>query len=119
VEELEGAVTRIRDELGAARNALAAHREAELDLEAAALAGAASGRDGLTAVQGAWDRRPAEELRGLALRVTASPRTLALLGTAGEKAQLVLARSEDLTIDLRPALQAALATLGGDRKRVA
>ena len=41
-----------------------------------------------------------EQLRGLALRLTASPQTLALLGTAGEKAQLVLARSEDLTQDL-------------------
>ena len=113
--ELEDSVTRLREELAAARNALAAHREAALDAEASGLATSASRHNGLATVQRAWDQRPVEELRGLALRLTSARQTLVLLGTAGEKAQLVLARSEELALDLRPALQAALAALGGGK----
>ncbi|MGE0442068.1 MAG: alanyl-tRNA editing protein [Gemmatimonadales bacterium] len=112
VPEIPEAVERLQGELQSARRELRGHQEAALDREAEVLrAEAAGGR----LVQRAWSGRSAEEIRGLALRLTAAPGIVALLAGGAERTQFVFARSEDLATDLRPALDAALAVIGGGK----
>jgi alanyl-tRNA synthetase len=115
VGELPAAVSRLQEELKAARRELARHHEEALGREALELRDGARGDRPRVVVARAWEARPVEELRSLALKATSLPDTIVLLGTAGERAQFVFARSENLTVDLRPALDAALAAIGGGR----
>jgi hypothetical protein len=66
-------------------------------------------------VAAAWVDRPVEEVKAIAVRLAQEPGVVALLGSAGARAQLVFARSEDVTLDLKSAFHAALACLGGGR----
>ena len=113
--ELADAVRRLQGDLQEARRALAKYHDADLDREAAALLALAIDQPGRRLVRHSFDRRSVEDLKGLGLRLTATPGVVALLGTGGDRAQFVLARSEDLILDLRPALQAALAVVGGGK----
>ena len=115
VPELADTVHRLQGELQETRRGLAKHHEAELDREAEELRATATAAGGLRTIQQGFDRRPIEDLKGLSLRLTTAPATIALLGAGGDRAQFVLARSDELTIDLRPALQAALAVVGGGK----
>lgn len=63
-------------------------------------------------VAGVWENRPASDLQGLAQHLARRPKTIALLGLAGEKAHLVFACSEDAGVDVVPFLKAALAKFG-------
>jgi len=124
--ELPDSVTRLQASLQEARRELAAFRERELDAEAARLllSPASDSTEGfpgmailghLRLVSAAWTGRAVEEVKGLALRLTTQPGVIALLGIAGARAQVLFARSEDVTVDLRPAFDATLARLGGGR----
>ena len=115
VPELPDTVPRLHRELQEARRAVARHHEAELDREAAELQAAATVADGRRVLRRGFEGRSIEDLKGLCLRLTTEPGTIALLGSSGDRAQFVLARSEDQTTDLRPALQAALAVVGGGK----
>lgn len=114
-DDLPDAVARLESELRDARREVATLREAELDREAGGLLAAAPRRGSAGVVRLAWETRPVDELRELALRLTAAPQVVVLLGAGGAKSHLVLARSEDLALDLRPLLNAALAALGGGK----
>jgi alanyl-tRNA synthetase len=114
-DELPQAVARLRAEAQEARRALKAAREELLDGEAAALLAEAPSLNGWRLVRRAWQDREPAELRALAGRLAARPGAVALLGSAGPKAQIVLARSADISPDMRPALQSALAALGAGR----
>ena len=114
-EEIPTAVTKLRSELLTTRKALAHAHEADLGREAETLRGAATTTAGLTVVARAWEERTPDDLRGLALRITSVPNTVALLGSAGEKATLVAARSEELGFAMSGPLKAGLAALGGGR----
>ena len=124
--ELPDSVTRLQASLQEARRELAAFRERELDAEAARLllSPASDSTEGfpgmailghLRLVSVAWTGRAVEEVKGLALRLTTQPGVIALLGIAGARAQVLFARSEDVTVDLRPTFVATLARLGGRR----
>ncbi|HET9276127.1 MAG TPA: alanyl-tRNA editing protein [Gemmatimonadales bacterium] len=113
-DEVPGAVSRLRASLDETRRELALWKAAALRTEAERLASAAEDR-GSRVVLAAFENRPAEEIRELALRLTERPGTIALLGTSGARTQIVFARSEDLAADLRPGLDRALAELGGGR----
>ncbi len=115
VFELPQTVERLQLEFQEARRELARHHEGALDLEAAELRGAAVVRGGFRIVRKGFERRPVDDLKGLCLRVSAEPGTIVVLGAAGDRGQFVLARSEELATDLRPALQAALAAVGGGK----
>lgn len=115
VPEVPEAVVRLKADLAAARRELARHHEETLDREARALADQAVPRGGLRVVRRAWAGRPAEELRGLTLRLTGPGGAVSLLGTAGDKAQLILGQPEGGRLDLKAALDRALAGLGGGR----
>ena len=113
--ELGGSVARLQESLQEARRALAIQQERELDREAAGRLAAATSRAGLRIVRGVWSDRPVDQVKGLALRLTAEPGVVALLGVAGAKAQLLFGRSENLSLELKPAFDLALSRLGGGR----
>jgi alanyl-tRNA synthetase len=58
-------------------------------------------------------RRPFDELKLIAAGVTAASSSVAILCTADHKAQIVVSRSNDLPIDLRPIFRDAISHAGG------
>lgn len=115
VWELDQAVARLKAELQATRSVLRDAQARLLDREANDLLAAAPVQDGVRVVRAAFDTRDTADLRTLAGRLVGMPSTVAMLGAAGEKAQLVMARSADLPFDMRSMLTQALAALGTDR----
>ncbi len=113
--ELAESVTRLQGALTEARRQLTAFRERELDQEAVQLLASARGTGEFHLVRSAWGERPMDEVKGLALRITSEPGQVVLLGVAGPRAQLLFARSENVSLDLRPAFDQTLATLGGGK----
>ena len=113
--ELDQAVARLKAEHQELRRSLNAARAQLLDHEAVELAAAAETRNRLRLVRRAWPDRDPSELRGLAERLAKQPGMVALLGTAGSKAHLVLARAADVNKDMAALLKSALAVLGPAR----
>lgn len=66
-------------------------------------------RDGYTLVMHAFEGYDAGEVRQVVQRLIAHPTTIALCGVAGEKAMLIVARSDDLPHDMVPVLMRGLA----------
>ncbi|MDB4891790.1 MAG: hypothetical protein JWL61_3645, partial [Gemmatimonadetes bacterium] len=56
-----------------------------------------------------------DEVKGLALRLTTEPDVIVLFGIGGQRTQLIFARSENLSVNLKPAFDGALAALGGGK----
>lgn len=115
VWEIDQAVARLKAELQETRGALREAQTTLLDREADELWAAAPVENGVRVVRAAFDTRDVADLRALAGRLAGMPSTVVVLGAAGDKAQLVLARSADLPYDMRSALKQALAALGTDR----
>jgi alanyl-tRNA synthetase len=113
--EIVDAVARLSGTVVESRRALAAYRERELDEEAAQLVADATQCGAVRVVRRAFVGRPLEEVKGLALRVTDQPDVIALFGVAGPRAQLVFARSQSATLDLKPCFDQALGALGGGK----
>ena len=114
-ENIVDSVAKLATSVTEARRALAVYRERDLDDEATRLATTGTALAALTVVRAAWNDRPIDEVKGLALRLTNAPDVIALLGTTGARTQLVFARSENVTTNLKPAFDAALASLGGGK----
>lgn len=115
VWEVDQAVARLKAELQETRSALRDAQARLLDGEADDLLAASPVRDGVRIVKAVFDNRDTADLRALAGRLTGTSSTLVMLGAAGDKSQLVLARSADLSYDMRAVLKQALVTLGTDR----
>jgi alanyl-tRNA synthetase len=113
--EIVDAVGRLSTTVVESRRALAAYRERELDEEAARLLAAAKQSDALKTVRHAFSARPIDEIKGLALRLTAEPDVIVFFGIGGQRTQLIFARSENVTVDLKPLFDQALAALGGGK----
>ena len=113
--ELDEAVARLKAELKATRQALNAAQERLLEEEACRLLQTASRYGEMVIVRAAFAGREIGELRALASRLIRSPSVLALVGTSGDKAHLILARSADLSYDMAATLKQALMVLGSDR----
>jgi alanyl-tRNA synthetase len=111
IEALVDAATatqaRLRDEQLRSRRLL----DAAIEGEAGVLLAKSAERPAV--VTGSFDGRPLEELRALAMRLVALDRCVALLGTRGEKAQVVFAQSEGLPLDVPALVRDAVALLGG------
>lgn len=114
-EEVAEAVARLEGALQEARRETALWRAAALDAEAAGMVSGAETSGDVRVVVAAFQDRPGDELRELALKVTEREGMIVLLGTTGAKTQLVFARSDKVARDLKPLLDAALAELGGGR----
>lgn len=115
VWEIDQAVGRLRAELQETRSALREAQSRLLEREADELLAAATSHKGIRVIKAVFDNREVADLRALAGRLAGTPSTVVMLGTAGDKAQLILARSEDLPYDMSGVLKQALAALGTDR----
>jgi alanyl-tRNA synthetase len=114
--ELPAAVERLSSELTQARRALTVYRERDLDEEAQRLLQSATTSIGaVKVVHAAFDGRAIDDVKGLALRLTGASGVVALLGATGTRTQLVFARSEDVSLNLKPLFDAALVALGGGK----
>ena len=109
LEQQLAAQQQLAKQLRAARDELLQHECALLLLAPAAAAG------GRRVVCRAWSARAPEELRELARLLVAQPGAVALLGSAGEPARVVLACAADVALDMRPLLAGLLQQLGGER----
>lgn len=110
--ELIEAVNRIQNENKSLRSELKAAKSQLAKAEAASLiTGAGEGR----IVVRAFGDRSVDEVRALVTQITAAPGMVALLGAAGDKAQVIMGRAEDVALDVVPLLKSALKTLGSDR----
>jgi alanyl-tRNA synthetase len=113
VEELPQAIERLQGEARSARKERDHLRQEMLDYEAQALAGNGQPMGPIELVSVAFEERDVQEVRRLAARITERPGRVALLGVKGSKAQLVFARSADVTYDMRPLLRDACRLVGG------
>ncbi len=106
------AVARLRDEARVNAKALEAAQKSLAEFEARELlAAAAADATGGKTIISAWDNRDINALRGLAKRLCSEPGVLAVLGGAGERAMICVARSRDRREDAAVILRAALAHL--------
>jgi len=113
--EIVEAVGRLSSTLTESRRALATYRERELDEEAAQLRASATQSGGVSTVRRMFSGRPIDEIKGLALRLTTESDVIVLFGIGGPRTQLIFARSENVTTDLKPLFDRALAALGGGK----
>ncbi|MCZ7542561.1 MAG: DHHA1 domain-containing protein [Anaerolineae bacterium] len=113
--EVDHAVARLKAELKATRTALNQARAQQVEYEAVALRDSATEQGGVRVIARAFENWEARDLNKLAAELVKTPRTVALLGLAGEKAQLIVARADDAPQDMTGVLKRALAVLGTDR----
>ncbi len=114
--EVPAAVARLQAELTAARRGLEKHHEESLDREAVTLRNAAAGdAERVMVIAKQWQGRSADDLKGLALRLTVEPNVVVLLATVGDRTQFVFGRADQSTLNLKPALDAAFAVIGGGK----
>lgn len=110
--EVPEAVGRLQEQNRALQSEVKALRERLAAYEAAALLSEAVQRGSYRLVARAF-ARSADEVRLLAQALAAESGVVALLGAAGEKAQLIFARSADVSVDVQPLLKKALELIGG------
>ncbi len=111
--EVTDNVAKLRADLKAAQTTLKELREQLVQYEAGKLLAEASRTNGYALITGSFDGRDAGELKLLASRLTESGSVVVLMGTAGEKTQLVFARSADLAFNMGALLKEAVGKLGG------
>jgi alanyl-tRNA synthetase len=106
-------IAKVRADLKAAQITLKELREQLVEYEASKLLAEARPSNGYMLIAASFDGRDTGELKLLASRLTAGSGVVVLMGTAGEKAQLIFARSADLTFNMGALLKDAVAKLGG------
>ena len=104
-------VTRLTSEWSAARTELETLRSQVIGFEAEALVASAEAANGVRVIRRVYPERDVVEVRQLASLVVAQPGLVALLGTAGSRAQLVFARSADVSHDMTVIVRAAVRLL--------
>ncbi len=111
--ELAEAVERLADEAKSSKRELNAAKNQLLDYEAAELLADSEQHSDIHVVRKIFTDRRGEDVRRLALRLMESEGRVALLGLAGEKAQLFFACSADLPYDMNDLLKKACRVVGG------
>jgi alanyl-tRNA synthetase len=106
VERMQAEAKDLRKKLSDAESKLLLYEAAELDDKA-------EERGAFRLIMSVWAEREPIQLRALAKKLTAKPRTVVLLGSAGRQPAFVFARSGDLTLDLVPLLRGAIERIGG------
>lgn len=114
-EEIERVIGKLRDEAKEAQRALRAATQQLVDSEAERLLAGAAPQGEARLIKAAYAGRDVGELRALVSRLIQEPGMIVLAGTAGEKAQIMLARSADLALNMNEPLREALALLGAAR----
>jgi alanyl-tRNA synthetase len=107
-EDLESAIERVLGERSAANKSLQAAEK-----ELAAFAAAALAADPSKVVSKVFENRGLKFLQAVANELVARPGRIAVLGGTGETSSLVLARSKDVSIDLKPVAAEAFKAVEG------
>lgn len=115
IPEIPQSVARLQEDFKAAQRALKAANSQLVDYEADRLAAEAPETNGVRVVKASFADRDFGDVRLLATKLTQKPGIIALLAVTGEKAQMVFARSADLSQDMNALLKATLATLANGR----
>lgn len=110
--ELDQAIERMQAEIKQLNRQLRDAQERLVGYEAAELASQAERVGGLAIVRRVFADRDPVQLRQLAMRLAAQPKTVALLGLAGPKSHILCACSEDVNADMVIAVKTALQALG-------
>ncbi|MFQ5407256.1 MAG: alanine--tRNA ligase-related protein [Anaerolineales bacterium] len=106
--ELSAAVERLQADVKSSRRALRKARKELVSFEAQQLLATTPAHNGLRIVRQAWPDRSPEELRELATAIVENEGAVSLLGTAGEKAFVLLSRAPDVSADMSALLPVAL-----------
>jgi alanyl-tRNA synthetase len=102
----------MKDDLKAAQSSLKRASASLIEFEVPALLACASEHAGLRLICRTFEDRDPGDVRAIASKLVQQPGVIALLGAAGEKAQLFAARSTDLPYDMNTVLQSGLAVIG-------
>lgn len=113
--EIPDAIQRMQNDARALRAELKAAREQLIDAEAKTLAATASQHGDLRIVARAFEQRDVNDLKLLTQKLTEQPGTVALVALAGDKAQLLFGRANDVHLDMAKLLKGALAVLKSDK----
>ena len=115
VFEIDQSVAKLRSENQTRSKELKEMRLRWLEDEAQKIIAAFPDTWGNRLVKRAWANREMDELRKLAMRLTAEPKVIVLLGSSGAKANLVFARSNDVDQDMKALLLPALKVIGSEK----
>ena len=115
VFEIDQSVAKLRSENQTRAKELKELRLRWLEDEAQKIIAAFPDTWGNRIVKRAWANREMDELRKLAMRLTAEPKVIVLLGSSGAKANLVFARSNDVDQDMKALLLPALKVIGSEK----
>jgi alanyl-tRNA synthetase len=114
-DQIPAALAKLREENKALRKDVHTLQTIVLENEAELLWQAADRSSGYALIVRAFENRDVAEVRQLVQHLIAHPATIALCGVAGDKAQLIAARSEDLTPDMVAVLKRGLSVWGVER----
>jgi alanyl-tRNA synthetase len=114
-DQIPAIVTKLRDENKAYLRELRTLRALVLDHEAERLWQNADREQGYALVMQAFEDRDMGEVRNLIQKLVTHAATVVLCGIPGEKALLIVARSEDLPYDMVEVLMNGLAVWGIER----
>lgn len=114
-QQIPDILEKMREENKMLSRELKEARQTLLMYESEALWQAASGGDSSSrkVIIQVFEDRSAADLQALASLLVVHPQTMVCLGIAGEKSHILLARSEDVTVDVVPLLKNALVPLNG------
>jgi len=113
IAQVAEAVRRGVEDLQSARKRLEEMAEELLEYEAASLLERAEEVAGWRVVRELFRGREVREVRRLAEKIVARPRSVALLGVVTDKGNFIFGRSEDVTLDLLPAMKACCELIAG------
>jgi alanyl-tRNA synthetase len=114
-DQIPAALAKLREENKALRKDVHMLQTIVLENEAELLWQVADRSSGYALIVYAFENRDVAEVRQLVQHLIAHPATVALCGVAGDKAQLIAARSEDLTSDMVAVLKRGLSVWGVER----
>ncbi len=114
-DEVESGVVRLQDQVRDLTRSLKAANSQLIEYEAEHLLRQTADQSGIRIVKTTFENRDAGELKMLVNRLIEQPKVVALLGTNGEKAQLILGRSADLPYDMNTIIKQVLPQLGPAR----
>ncbi len=115
-QKLPDAIQRMLAENKALKADLKTAREQIIETEAASLLPQATAYANLRLIISAYENRDINDLKLLAQKLTAQSGVVALLGLAGDKAQLLFGRADDVTSpDMSQMLKVALAALNSNK----
>ncbi|PJF28078.1 MAG: alanyl-tRNA editing protein [Phototrophicales bacterium] len=113
--EADAVMAKLQEDYRSAARALKAALSQLVEYEAASLIAETASENGRRLIIRVYEQRDPAELKLLAQRLSAVDGVIALLGSAGDKALLIFARSADRTEDINSLLKRALRQLGDAR----